>query len=72
MKLRNSNYRLEGLIGYEHRQELRCLSENTGMRPETVISFVLSRFLQLPKITQHQLLAEYHQQLDELELTSLA
>ncbi len=68
VKLRNANYRLEGLIGYEHREMLKRLSDNTGVRPEAIVSFALQRFFELPEPTQIRRLIEYYQSLEALNL----
>ena len=68
MKLRNSNYRLEGLIGYEHRETLKRMSDDAGVQAETIVSFALQHFFELPRETQFRLLTEYHQRLEALRL----
>ena len=64
MKLRNSNYRLEGLVGYEHRETLKRLSDSSGVQAETIVSFVLDRLYELPPPTHFRLLTEYQQLLE--------
>ena len=61
MKLRNSSYRLEGLIGYEQRADINRLSEESGVNAEVIVSFALQCLFELPQEMRSQFLREYYQ-----------